>query len=340
MKIKPISLLDKRGIEIPFSWLFAMVAGAVIIIIALMATSKIVNQGQQTTYSETAQQLGNLLNPVVNGLGSSAYGKKIDLLKQTRIYSYCYETSDKSPLFGRQTLAIAEESGYYKKWNNVGINVSRYNKFIFSKNIEEGKRLYIFAKPFYSGFRVDDIILLTAEKYCFAGAPADMEESISALKLGNINFTTTVDLCPRAATTTVCFGSTTSAKCNISVIGDCMDDSCEGELGAYERGYVMKNGKSMPYFGNLIYAAIASSPEIYSCNLNRLGSKISELAKVYKDKIDIVKIKGCDSLLEPYLDQLISTSSRIKTNPSSIYEIRLIGKQMDDENTRAICKLY
>ena len=337
---KGIMLKSKRSFEMPFSWLFAIIAGAIIIIIAITATVKIVNQGQQTIYSEAAKELGNMLNPVVNGFGS-AYATKIDLTKETRVYLYCYETSDKSPIFGREALAFSEESGFITKWNAPGMNISRYNKFIFSKNIEQGKRLNLFSVPFSAGFRVDDLIMMNADNYCFVAAPDKMQSNLKSIGIRNINFSSTADLCPKKSTN-VCFSESLSNKCNITVIGSCSDDSCSDTLGLFDRGVVAINSKSVPYTGNLIYAAIFSSPEIYSCNVRRLAAKINELARIYKDKADMVKIKDCNSMAGPYLDELITVSAQLKQSLTlqELYQIRTISNQMDGVNTGADCTIY
>ncbi len=341
MAYKKIIIGNKRGMEIPFSWLFAIIAGAFIILIAVAATVRIINNGQQTVESESAQQLGNMLNPIVTGL-SSAYATHIDLTKETRVYDYCYETSDKSPVFGRQAIAMAEQSGFLNRdWTAVSMNISRYNKFVFSENMEQGKKLYLFAEPFYAGFKVDDIITMNAGKYCFTRAPQNVEDSLKMLKVGNINFTANADLCKNDEII-VCFGARSGGtKCNISVVGDCNDDSCSQEMGSFERGYVEKEGQSLPYYGSLIYAAISSSPEIYTCNLKRLAAKTSELAGIYKDKIEIMKIKGCSSVISGFLDQIIASSQKItQGNLAGLYEIRVSSLQMDAENEKADCPVY
>jgi group I intron endonuclease len=51
--------------------------------------------------------------------------------------------------------------------------------------MEEGKNMYIFVKPFYMGFKVDDLIILTTKNYCFSdnGIPARIKDEIENLKM-------------------------------------------------------------------------------------------------------------------------------------------------------------
>ena len=77
---------SKKAFDLPFSWLFSIVAGAFIIFIAIYATVHFVNPIVHTQQSVSAQELLNYLNPVVNGI-TSAYATKVTFNKNTRISS-------------------------------------------------------------------------------------------------------------------------------------------------------------------------------------------------------------------------------------------------------------
>ncbi len=320
---------SKKGFEMTFGMLFALIAGAIILIVSIYAAIRIIGSGQQTIYSESALSLGNMLNPVVNGI-TNAYSDKIPFRRETRIYLGCYETSKKS-IFGRETLAFSEESGFIQKWTKQGANISRYNKYIFAEEMIQGKSLYIFSKPIYAGFRVDDAVILSMSNYCFIGAPDFIKEEISGLAMKNVNITPSTDLCP-ANSYRVCFGFS-GGKCNASVTPACT--GCDEE---YETGYVTKGKKQEYYYGSLIYSAIFSSPEIYECNVNRLGTKISELAEVYIGKINIVKEKNCGSVIEPNLNQLRILAKNLTS--SKLMQVYLEAKRMDEQNCDSDCRIY
>ncbi len=325
---------NKKGFDIPFGNLFAIIAGVAILILAIYATTQlIVPQAKYSEYTQAAAQLSNYLNPIVNGI-SSAYSSKISFGKNTRVYLTCSTWGQYSPIFGKQTIAFSEESGILKKWTEPGAEISRYNKYVFSDNVTEGKTYYIFSKPFYAGFRVDDLVMTTFNNYCFVAAPADIEEEIKSLGMGNINFSTNVDNC-KANQQSVCFGFA-SDKCAISVVGQCDGSFCKTQ---YDRGYVRKGTESMYYYGNLLYAAIYSSPEIYECNVKRLGKKIAELGKVYQGKIEVVKTKNCDTLVGNSLDLIVPLAQRMNSS-AQMLRIQEYAKEMDDSNCKNLCKIY
>lgn len=318
----------KSSMEMPFSWIFAIIAGSIIILMAIYATTKFINTTQYAQYSESAKNLGNLLNPVVNGV-TSAYSTRIDFNKEIRVYINCSETSVNSPIFGRQTIAFSEESGLIKKWTSPGAEITRYNKYIFSDNIEQGKTIYIFSKPFYAGYRVDDLVYLTAKKYCFVGSPEFVKDEIDSINPGNINMTANVKECAPAATS-VCFGFN-SAECDINVRAY--------QEGEYNSGYVQKESQTISYYGApLLYAAIFSSPEMYKCNIKRLGNKINALGQIYKEKIELVKIKECNSILTPYIENIQKLS--INMTPANIQNVYDVAGEMDEQNCKSDCRIY
>jgi hypothetical protein len=318
----------KAAIELSFSWIFAIIAGAIIILMAIYATTRYVQTSQYAQYSESAKSLGNLLNPVVNGV-TSAYSTRIEFKKTTRIYLSCSEKSTNSPLFGRQIISFSEESSFLKKWADPGANISRYNKYIFSDNVEQGKKFYIFSKPFYTGYRVDDLVYLTAKNYCFVGMPDSIKEEIESINPGNFNITTNVQNCK--AMTSVCFGFPDS-RCNISVYPDVSED--------YSAGTVKKeNNQALQFYGPaLMYAAIFSSPEIYECNIKRLGNKIFALGQIYKEEVDIVKAKSCNSVISPYIENIQRLC--INITQLKLKEIYVNAEEMDAENCRSDCRIY
>jgi hypothetical protein len=332
MKIRNIfdSRDKKASLEMPFSWIFAIIAGSVIILMAIYATTKFIETSKYAQYSESAKNLGNLLNPVVNGV-TSAFSTRIEFKKETRVYFGCSTYSTNSPLFGRQTIAFSEESGFLKKWGVPGANLSRYNKYIFSKDIEQGKRLFIFSKPFYAGYKVDDLVYITADSYCFTGTmPTSVREELDSQNPGNWNITGNVRECPKDSVR-VCFGFQ-AAECNMTVMPNVGED--------YSVGYVRKDGQNTLFFYDtaLMYAAIFSSPKIYSCNINRLGNKILALGQIYIEKIDLVKSKQCNSNVGPYIENIRRLAVNLtSTNLENIYKN---SKEMDELNCKSDCELY
>lgn len=329
-------IANKKAFEIPFTLIFGVIAGTVILLLVLYATSRFISNSQGVQYSESAKTLLNLLNPVVNDIESTFVQKPITFNKETRIYLDCYSTSEKSRVFGKETLGFSEQSGFLKAWSTPGVNVSRYNKYIFGDKIEQGKQLFIFSKPFYAGFRVDDLVILSMEKFCFVSAPGFMVDEVENRGYYNINLSNSLEKCP-INSLRVCFDNSDN-NCDVSVYGQC-SDGCNDETGKYDYGYIRKNGKTISYTGNLLYAGIFSSPEIYECNLNRLGKKISELGKVYNDEITILSAKGCNTLIQSSLSDLIQTGLNLTS--SNLINLGIMSKNMDRTNCENVmCKIY
>lgn len=333
-------LKSKKAVELPFSWLFAMVAGAFIIFLAVYAVTKMVGTEQAVSGSAAAKDIANLLNPIGNGI-SGASPTHLDFPKETRIYLNCEKPGPRSlnPAFGRQIISFSEKSGFLKDWTSPGANISRYNRYIFSDDVEQGKKFYIYSKPFYLGFRVDDLIMMSPKIYCFVAPPQNIQEELALLNLENINYTQDMKACKKGSVS-VCFGNDYSGDCNITVSGECTDYSEGACRTEYDYGTVKKNGYSVSYFGNLLYAAIFSSQKNYECNIARLSAKAQPLAQVYKDKIDILKTKGCSSNTEQYIQQIVEDS--IKSDNSAKFlqlysEIKEMNKIACHEK---FCQLY
>jgi hypothetical protein len=323
----------KKGFDLPFSWIFAIIAGAFILLIAIYASVRLIENSKYTQYSEAAQIISNELNPVSNGI-TSAYYKRVDLKKETRVYLECSASSSSSPFFGKESISFSEESGLIKKWSEPGAEISRYNKYIFSENLSQGKTIYIFSKPFFTGYRVDDLVFMSMNSYCFIAPPSEIEEEISGLNPANINLTSKIDLCQKN-TIKVCFDQSYSG-CDMAIFGTCNDVSCKSQ---YETGYITKKGKTLQFFGNLLYAGIFSSADIYECNVKRLSKKTNELAKVYQEKIDVVKTKNCNSMIGNYLDSIIVLTTNMSSSLKFL-EVYDKSKEMDAISCKEDCKIY
>jgi len=319
-------LKNKQGFDMPFSWLFAIIVGAVIIFLAIYATSQFVDTAKRAEYSGAAVSIGILLSPLETGI-ASAVGDRIDFDKQTITYYKCYEPSS-TYNFGRQTIKFSEQSGIGKEWANHGAEITITNKFIFSDSIEEGKNLYLFSKPFYAGFKVTDLIFISSEEYCFVAPPDWIEDEMQNLNLKNINITDSINDCVEEDVK-VCFGGGILG-CNMSVYS-------EGDN--FEEGYVVRDGEMMDYFGSLIYGAIFADSDTYNCNIVRVGSKISALASVYDAKADFVANRGCTTDIQGDLGNLYVASGNIESS-ADIIGIQNIIEIMDEKNEDASCRLY
>ena len=310
--------MRKKGFEFNFGWLFAMLAGAVILFLAIYFAVNLVNVESKKTSTIAAKQLTIIFEPMETGLAS---GKSLmlDLKEKTKIYNKCYTTG----IFGKQKISIAEKT--FGKWH-AGENISIKNKYIFSRGEEEGKNIYLFSKSLKLPWKISEIVFLTTQKYCFIDAPEKIREEVIGLGIKNIRF----DNCTEKEIK-VCFGK----KCEISVFGNCLDYDCESE---YDFGYVEKNKKKIFYVGSLIYGAIFSSPEIYECNVKRLMSRLKQQALIYLDEASFLSAK-CGTLPKNGLLGFIG-AIRNMNNSEQLILIKNLADEIDKENENSECKLW
>ena len=60
--------MNKRGfLQISFAWLFAIIIGAFILVLAIYASTKIIKTEQLSLDAKTAKEIGVLLNPLETG---------------------------------------------------------------------------------------------------------------------------------------------------------------------------------------------------------------------------------------------------------------------------------
>lgn len=291
-------------LQISFAWLFAIIVGAVILFLAIYASIKLIGTEQQTLDAKTGKEIGILLNPLETSF-ETAKVTFFTMPVETRIYNKC-EIYDP---FGKQIIQVSQKS--FNKWTETDIDVSFPNKYIFSEKNIEGKKFYVFSKPFNFPFKVADLIYIISSKkeYCFINAPEEVNDEIYNLNQDNLLLEE--DGCEDSIK--VCFGRGT----------DC-------EINVYEK-YVEKDGEEIYFEGDsLMYAAIFSDKDIYDCQLERLMKRTKNLALIYKDKTNFISKTGCSSNLN--LIGLI--------NSDNFDSMSIIVEDIKEKNDLANCKLW
>ncbi|VVB78475.1 Uncharacterised protein [uncultured archaeon] len=312
---------DKRAIEMGFNWIFSIIAGGFILFIAIYASTKFIGVSQQQYGTEAAATISTFLDSLETGLSAGIKNPEMTFNKNTRLYFDCDEVVN-SP-FGRQTISFSEQT-FGNRWSDQSNRVSIKNKYIFSENAIEGKKFYYFSFPLSMPYSVGDVVVIESGKYCFYDAPTQIIDDISTggIDVANIIFPNATSDC---VGTKVCFGG--SRECDIKV--------------SISENYVEKDGKRMYYYGNMIYGAIFSSPEIYECNSKRMMSKLNELGKIYLDKIKIMERKDC----EPRLGDKLNTMIGVAKNLTSSRELIRLGNNAEEidqinEAGKPGCKVY
>ena len=302
--------------EISFGWLFAIIVGATVIVLAIYFSTRLINIERTTTGTETTKQIGILTNPLETGF-ESAKTSSFTLPLETKIYNQC---DNYSGVFGEQKISLSEKS--FNQWKETGMEISFENKYFFSDNEVEGKTFHVFSKQFNFPFKVADLIYLTSSlnTYCFVNSPEEVQQEISNLNQENLKVIGDEE-CPQGSIT-VCFDS---GDCDVNVASN----------------YVRKENKRMYFEGNiaLMYAAIFSSPEVYECQVSRLMKRTSEIASLYNDKKDRLSDRGCNFDGGEELSSFSNLAKGI-TSSSSLNEIKTEADNLDNLNKMGECLLW
>lgn len=306
---------EKGFLQISFAWMFAIIIGAFILFLAIFASTKIFKTEQLSSDAETAKEIGVLLNPLETGF-ETGKTTSIKLPSETRIHNRC----NNDGFFGRQIIRVSQKS--FDEWSDTNVNVGFSNKHIFSENYVEGKKFFIFSKPFNFPFKVADLIYITSseKKYCFSNAPKEIENEISNLNQENL-FS---DNCPEESIK-VCFDS--SANCDIVV--------------NYGGRYVDKNNERMYFYSNsLMYAAVFSDKEIYECQLKRVMQRGEQLALIYKDKAQFISREGCTTNLNQELLELSNLENQLGDSQNLNNYMVNLANELEAKNNLEECKLW
>ena len=98
--------MNKKGIEFTFSWIFAIIAGATILVSAIYLTTRFIDSGRTEGDTFIAGELANLLNPVETNLEDVKYSV-IDFSQDAKIYNDCSAEG----VFGVQKISTSSKSG-------------------------------------------------------------------------------------------------------------------------------------------------------------------------------------------------------------------------------------
>lgn len=312
---------NKKGFEFSFAWMFALIVGIVIIFLALYFAKGVIQQSTYQRDTEIAKELTILFDPFETGFAESNIAT-ISLPANTRIFNKC----SSSGLFGSQIISSSQES--FGKWSDPGGEIKVNNRYVFSRDIEEGKKIYIFSKNFEMPFRAGEIIVISSKKYCFKDIPNNIKDEVQNLEnveIGDCSIGS-ITVCP-------------SMACDIQINDLCSSGvKCEDD---FDYGYVARKGSSerMYYQGNLLYAAVFSSPGIYECNLKRLARRVGQLSRLYKDENTLSK--SCGNSIEYPLQQLAWNAESLTSSQglNSLWEEALKVEQLHD-NLNYNCRIW
>jgi hypothetical protein len=308
--------LNSRGLEFGFAWIFAIMVGAMVLFLAIYATTNFIQSSRFESDSKVAAQLGIILNPVETNLESGKYSK-IGFPDRTRVYNFCREAGN----FGRQGIKTSVRSNIGKEWEDPGAESTFFNKYVFSNDIEEGEVMHVLVKGFEMPFKIGDLIFMSADSYCFVNPPSEIKNEVGDLGVENIDIVETgrASDC-HSRSKSVCFGGGGSG-CDISVQGQS----------------VRKKDGVVFYEGALIYGAIFADSEIYECQVKRLMKRRAELAQLYASKTGFLSAQGCSSNL---YDQLIGFGGIEFESSRDLSRVAFSSEEIRRKNELLSCRLF
>ena len=196
---------NKKALEMSFAWIFAIIAGAAILFLAVYIAIALVNVGEYEVNTKTTQAIINLLDPLQTSSEEGKTPEPLTLAKETRIYTMCSSSGN----FGENRLQIQEKSGFRdNQWTEKSGDIGTINQYVFSDETIEGKKLYFFIIPYKMPFKVADIMILYTEPYCFVKPPRKIEDFIEPLSGNSLNITNSISQCP-SNSIKVCFETKT-----------------------------------------------------------------------------------------------------------------------------------
>ncbi len=303
----------KAALEMPFTWLFALIIGAVILFLAIFIAMQFIESFEKGGGTETAAETINILEKVESSIDSAAINS-INFKSRVRIYNECSDIGN----FGEQKIKIAKQ-GIGDKWAEPSGSIGIKNKYLFSDKFEQGNQFYIFSKPFNFPFKVGDLIIISSKKYCFKDAPDFIKDEISSINIQYKDFLQT-------------------ENCSEDSIKVCSSGICDIKINE-NLNTINKNNQEIYYLNNLVYAGIFSDSEIYECQVKRLYKRIEKLARLYKDKSQLSSIRGCESALDNELISLINTVKDLEDS-SGLFELEIIVEDIQNKNQELICELF
>ena len=316
--------MNRKGLDFSFTWIFAIIAWAVILFSAIYITTQLIGSAEIERDSFVSAELSNILSPVETNLEDNKYSL-IKFNLDTRVYNEC----SNSGVFGKQEISTASKSS--GGWSDQSVSKSSFNRYIFSRGIEEtnNKKMHILTNPLDMPFKMGDVMILHGGKYCFVNPSDNVEDIFTDLSSNGaqdigVNISSRVDSCPKNYTT-VCFNAN---GCDIKVI------TRDGE------GTVSKYGRELIYYGDALQlAAIFSDPEVYECQIKRLAKRAGELGVIYKNKALYVEGSGCSNNLVSDLQSFVLATN--VTGSRDFGRIAQIAKSLEEKNDGlGKCKIF
>ncbi len=313
--------MTKKG-QFNFVWIFAILAGGTILALAIWGAVQTGDTLRYKSDTEAGKSISILTDPLQAGFAEGSFGK-ISFQQETRLNNICFSGAG----FGKNDISVASRSGVGQDWNLAGGATSVYNKYIFSREKNEGFDYFVFSKPFDLPYKVSDLVFLMSGKYCFLNAPDSVVEEVSGLGISNIVF----DNCS-SSDERVCFGG--GVECDSIVFGS-GSGNCDS---IYDEGVVSKKNGELRYVGSLMWGAIFSDKAIYDCNIERLMYRTANIAKILSAKADLMDARDCGTNLK--VDLVTWASMTGNSTSDDLISLKSYSEELERKNDREVCGMW
>lgn len=325
----------KRGFEFSFAWLFSIIIGAVILFLAIYAAVSLVKSERTVRDTLDARQLEILLQPLETQSAETAVRPKaIHFPGETRLSISCSDEGS----FGFSEVKVATKSKAGKPWQETGVSSNLHNKYLFSSAQLEGRDIHLFTVPFNMPFKITDLVFLWNKEECFVNPSNDIRDTFVALNLNESNVRIAGDISECSPESVkVCFGGG----------GGGYSEQCEIKVDLTNK-IVQKEGRLLPYQGELIYGAIFSDPSNYDCLVKRILQRTEELAELYKSKSEFLETRstyGCGSSLQADLGYYQTiTQARAGEDSLQVFsrltQAYAYAEELDRKQSSLVCSLW
>lgn len=307
-------MLKKRGV-IEFSWIFALIVGAIILFLAFYFIGTKFTEKNILKSIQTEQSLDIIFNPFSSFGSLGATSSKVILLRNSEKINFSCDSNG----LGFNSILVSTEAVLKPRLV--------YDKYIFTENFSQGKDFQIISKPFSMPWRVADFIYFIPRNinYCFIGfndIKDEFGDSGTGLNISNFQF------------------KDSRNQCNEPSIKVCRS-GCD--INVNNRVVTKTSGTTYYVDDATMYAAIFSDPTIYNCNLKRLGKRIEYQTKVYDEKVASILSRCSDTF---GLSSLRTIAGALYSERSSgaigdrLIALKASSDIINDQNRRAQCKLF
>jgi hypothetical protein len=303
-----------RGFEFSFSWLFSLIVGALILILAVYGVTTFIEQERTVSDSETAQALSGLLSPLQTSVETSFRPNPIVFPQPTEITLGC--TRDASTVQTRALSTIGRNTapGYAQETAGVAV---------FGNTTLTGTTLHSLVVPFTFPYKLSDLVIVWTQPLCFVRAPDDVLQTFGADNV-SVQSVQQRSICQKGSRV-ICFDETVG---------------CDVTVDSYLRR-VTSGGTSLYYEGALLYGALVAPPRLYECQIELLMRQGATLADLYGKTSALIGARG-DGCGTAVGSSVITYGRALQAtnNSKQLAGIAEQATELEQEERASICSLW